>query len=261
MSSGPVAADRQPVPIPERFLSIPGAGPLALEVVALEDVTPGLRRITLTGDDLRSFEFQAGQDLMIMLRVDAERTTSRRYTIRRFDRPQLRLDLEMVVHHGSGPGMRWANELQPGDRLNAVGPRGKIYLAENVDWHLFAGDESAIAVTLAMMEAIPPSQSALAFIEIDSPDFEIPIDFGEDPRRRFTWVHRSRGSSVVDVVASAEIPAGTGHAYFNGEVVLVSSLKQAALARGLSEEQLAVKAYWGRGKANAGNGEPEKRPE
>ena len=49
--------------------------------------------------------------------------------------------------------------------------------------------------------------------------------------------------------------------YVNGEVQLVSALnRQMTLERGLAPEQVSVKAYWGRGKANAGNGEPEQRP-
>ena len=40
-----------------------------------------------------------------MVATNGDRTTSRRYTIRSFDRPQLLLDLDMVVHHGEGPGL------------------------------------------------------------------------------------------------------------------------------------------------------------
>ena len=151
------------IPIPDRFRSIQGAAPLALEVAEIVDLTPGFRRIRLTGSDLRDFEFQAGQDLMVMVAANGDRTTSRRYTIRSFDPGQLLLDLDMVVHHGEGPGLRWAKGLQPGDRLNAVGPRGKIYLDPNAEWHLFAGDESAVAATLIMMEAAAPQPPASPF--------------------------------------------------------------------------------------------------
>ena len=212
-----------PVPIPDRFRSIAGAAPLALEVAEVFNLTPGLRRIRLTGDDLRTFEYQPGQDLMIMIAANGDRTTSRRYSIRGFDRDRLLLDLDMVVHHGEGPGRRWANALQPGDKLNAVGPRGKIYLQPEASWHLFAGDESAIAVTLNMMESAPPEVLALAFLEIEGPDYQVPVPFGEDPRRSFTWLLRARGPSLVEAVSSVDLPPGSGHAYINGEVVLVSA--------------------------------------
>jgi hypothetical protein len=40
----------------------------------------------------------------------------------------------------------------------------------------------------------------------------------------------------------------------------VVQVRDALLGRGMSLEQLSPKAYWGRGKANEGNGEPKKRP-
>ena len=44
--------------------------------------------------------------------------------------------------------------------------------------------------------------------------------------------------------------------YIAGEVQIVSAVLRAALARGLSAEQVSPKAYWGRGKSNENNGEP-----
>jgi NADPH-dependent ferric siderophore reductase len=40
-------------------------------------------------------------------------------------------------------------------------------------------------------------------------------------------------------------------------VALVSALKAALLARGWTTDQVSAKAYWNRGRANAGHGEPE----
>jgi NADPH-dependent ferric siderophore reductase len=257
MSSGPATDRPSPVPIPDRFRSIAGASPLALEVADIVTLAPGMRRLRLTGDDLRDFAHEPGQDLMIMVASVGERVISRRYTIRQFDKAKLLLDVDMVVHHGEGPGLRWANAMQPGDRLNAVGPRGKIFLNPDADWHLFTGDESAIAATLAMLEAAPDSAPTLAFLEIASVDYEVQFDH---PKRRVTWLRRDAGASLRDALASAELPSGRGHVYANGEVALVNSIKSAMLARGLDADQVSVKAYWGRGAGNALNGEPEKRP-
>ena len=88
----------------------------------------------------------------------------------------------------------------------------------------------------------------------------MPIALGEDPRRRLTWLQRGKDASLVESVAAADLPPGTGHAYINGEVGLVSAVKQVLENRGLTPEQISPKAYWGRGQANEGNGEPEKRP-
>src|SRR5207237_633354 len=64
-------------------------------------------------------------------------------------------------------------------------------------------------------------------------------------------------SGLVSAVAAADLPDGRGHAYLAGEVALASALKAALLNRGWGPEQISAKAYWNRGRANAGHGEPE----
>jgi NADPH-dependent ferric siderophore reductase len=52
---------------------------------------------------------------------------------------------------------------------------------------------------------------------------------------------------------------GRSHAYLAGEVALVLALKNSLLSLGWTADQISAKAYWNRGRANAGNGEPEQR--
>lgn len=44
-----------------------------------------------------------------------------------------------------------------GDRVDGVGPRGKVFLDPDAHWHLFLGDESAAPASLNMLEALPES--------------------------------------------------------------------------------------------------------
>jgi NADPH-dependent ferric siderophore reductase len=60
-------------------------------------------------------------------------------------------------------------------------------------------------------------------------------------------------------MSEAERAASRGHAYLAGEVGLVLALKNSLLSRGWTPDQISAKAYWNRGRANAGNGEPEQR--
>jgi NADPH-dependent ferric siderophore reductase len=53
-----------------------------------------------------------------------------------------------------------------------------------------------------------------------------------------------------------ELPPGDGRAYLLGEASVVLALRETLSARGLRPEQMSPKAYWGRGRANAGHGEP-----
>jgi NADPH-dependent ferric siderophore reductase len=248
--------DRFAFPLTPRVLSIDGVQPLELTVSEVRDLSPRMRSITLAGAG-SAFRCTPGQDVMMVL-SGGERPLSRRYSIRGFDAARDALELNIVSHGAHGPGADWVANTRVGDRINAVGPRGKIFVNETADWHLWLGDESAIAATLFMLESLPPNVQARAFLEVGTPEDELSTD------SRIQWLHRGADTPawssemLVDAMRSVELPTGRGHVYINGEVKVVTAVQRAALARGLDTGQLSPKAYWGRGKANAQNGEPER---
>lgn len=238
------------------YLGLPGVRTWSVEVVAVTDVTPRMRRVELTAPDLDVLDHQPGQDVMLIFAQAAGRPVHRRYTIRRFDRDRRLLELNFVMH-GDGPAARWARSARPGDRIDVAGPRGKITVARDVDWHLFAGDETGLPAALAMMEALPPGVPASAFVEVDGPE-------EEQRAPNVTWLHRGGAApgddpGLLEAVSSAELPSGRGQAYLAGEVGLVGALQRCLLERGLQPEQVSTKGYWNKGKANASHGEPERR--
>src|ERR1700704_5681876 len=159
-------------PIPTRLLTIPGVGPLELEVTEAVDLGPRMRRIRLTGRGLEEFSYEPGQDVMLVL-GGGERPLSRRYSIRGFDPHSKTLELNIVAHGVHGPGAEWASTTQPGDRINGVGPRGKIYLDPDADWHLFVGDDTAGPASLSMLEALPAGVPGLTYLEVSSAEDEL----------------------------------------------------------------------------------------
>ncbi len=239
---------------------MPEPKPLALLVASVDDITPNMRRIGLTGPSLDGFEYLPGQDLAVAVPRDDGSVVRRRYTIRRFDRRRRLLHLDVVMH-GDGPGIRWAQAARPGLAVDAIGPRGKITLAPGAQWHLFAGDATALPGSLAMMEALPAEAPARAYVLIDGPAERQPLA-SSITNNTVTWRYDSSPDSqpdggLVDAVASADLPPGRAHAYLAGEVALVSALKAALLGRGWAADLVSAKAYWNRGRANAGHGEPE----
>src|SRR6266852_1886022 len=245
-------------PLPPRLLTIPGVGPLELEVAEAADLGPRMRSIRLTGRGLEDFTYQPGQDVMLVL-GGGDRPLSRRYSIRSFDPLTKTLELNIVAHGVHGPGAEWASTTQPGDRINGVGPRGKIYLDPDADWHLFMGDDTAAPASLNMLEALAPGVPGLTYLEVTSAEDELSTSSSQ----RVNWLHRGDMRAIssdllIDTMNSVELPPGQGHVYIAGEVQIVAAVQRAALARGLAPEQLSPKAYWGRGKSNANNGEPEK---
>jgi NADPH-dependent ferric siderophore reductase len=231
---------------------------LSFEVVENERLSPSMQRITLTASELEDFRYAPGQDVMLLVAADGNRPVRRRYTIRSLDRADLVLTLN-VVRHSEGPGERWVAAAQPGDRIEGIGPRGKITTLPGADWHLFMGDESAMPAILAMTEALPGDAEATLVIEVPRPDDE--QELLAPARTRLSWLHRlgrPAGDPALLTAEAAEIelPPGDGHAYVFGEAAVVSALREVLASRGLTPEQVSPKAYWGRGRGNAGHGEP-----
>jgi NADPH-dependent ferric siderophore reductase len=247
-------------PLPARLLGIPGVQPLELEVVDAADIGTRMRRILLASSALADFGYQAGQDVMLVLGGTPDRPLSRRYSIRGLDREHGVLELNIVTHGVHGPGARWAAGATAGDRVDGVGPRGKVFLDPDADWHLFLGDESAAPACLNMLEALPGSVPGVAYLEVAAAGDELPT--AASGAHEVQWLHRgstpaTASSLLVEAMSSAALPAGRGHVYIAGEVQVVAEVQRAALARGLAPDQVNAKAYWGRGKANADRGEPE----
>lgn len=235
---------------------------LSFEVVSSTLLTPHMQRIELAAAELDGFSYRPGQDVMLLVAVDGRRPVRRRYTIRYLDQARQVLTIDVVLH-GDGPGERWVRSAGPGDRIEGIGPRGKIFPVMSADWHLFVGDESAMPAILAMTESLPGDSDATLVLEIPTADDE--QDFLAAARTRVSWLHRlsrpvgDRASSLlVAEAAEVELPPGGGHAYLLGEASVVLALRERLTARGLPLDQMSPKAYWGRGRANAGHGEPAK---
>jgi NADPH-dependent ferric siderophore reductase len=240
------------------------AGPLAgatrmrLEVVSSDRLSPAMQRLVLTAPELTGLAYQPGQDLMLLVGVAGDRPVRRRYTIAGLDRARRLVTLD-VVRHSDGPGERWVAAARPGDQVEGIGPRGKIFLNPDADWHLFAGDESALPAFSAMAGALPAGTRALLIVEIPAAAEERELVTAADAE--LTWLHRDgrpagESARLAAAVSAAGLPPGRGHAYLAGEAWVVLALRETLAARGMASEQISPKAYWGRGRANAEHGEP-----
>ena len=237
-----------------------GVFALELTIESGRDLSPAFRRVRLTGPGLATLPALPGHDLMVS--VDPERPSlRRRYTIRSLDAAACAADLDIALH-GGGPGMRWATAAQPGDAVDALGPRGKVTLDPEVDWHLFIGDDSFCPAALVMAEAVPTDQMVLLALELSSPDDVVDHAVAADVAGP-GWVWRGDKPPGVDsplpaAVAEMALPEGTGHAYIGGEFRVVNEIRAHLLARGQPDERINAKPYWRLGRTNAPNGEPER---
>jgi NADPH-dependent ferric siderophore reductase len=242
-------------------------GPLAdaslwhLEIDDTRPLSPTMQRMVVTAPGLEGLRYMPGQDLMLRVPRADGNVTNRRYTIRSFNAALPRLTIDVSLH-GAGPGTDWIRSAKVGDRVDAIGPRGKITPRVDADWHLFIGDETGMPGALAMMEGLPTTATVQALLEVDTPADEQEPDVREGQQLRLRWVHRL-GQSVPgdapllqDALADTALPVGVGHVYIAAEAGVVRSLQRNLVERGLGQEQISAKAYWRRGLPNAEHGEP-----
>ncbi|MBO0789225.1 MAG: siderophore-interacting protein [Actinobacteria bacterium] len=239
-------------------------GPLAgttrmrLTVTQNRPLTPSLQQVVLTAPELAGFGWRPGQDIMLMVAVADGRPVRRRYTIRATDPEQRLVTLGIVRHGNEGPGERWVSGARPGDTVEGIGPRGKIFLAPGADWHLFIGDHAALPAFFTMAGALPAGQRAVVLLEIPGPADEQQPPAGDVS---VSWLHRGDRAAgepgpLAEAAGQVPLPPGRGQAYLAGEAKAVLALREVLAARGMPGDQVSAKAYWGRGRANASHGEP-----
>ncbi len=256
--SVPAAAAQLDDPFAELRGPLAGTTRMRLAVAGNTQLTPHLQRLVLTAPELAGLRYQPGQDVMLLVAVDGNRPVRRRYTIRDLDTTRQLLTLD-IVRHGDGPGERWVRSARPGDTIEGIAPRGKIFAKSGADWHLFAADESGLAAVFAMAGSLPPDGRATAFLEVPEAADEQKPDL--PARVSLTWLPREGQpaggpEALAAALRAADLPPGTGHFYLFGEARVVLALREVLAARGVPGEQVSAKAYWGRGKANAQHGEP-----
>jgi NADPH-dependent ferric siderophore reductase len=214
-----------------------------LEVTGTEQLTPTMQRIHCTAPGLATLSYLPGQDLMLTVPAGAA-TFRRRYTIRSFDQAAPSVAIDMVLH-GDGPAASWAASVQPGGRIEAIGPRGKVTVDAAADWHLFAGDDSAVPASLAMAESLGDPDRALVVLEVDGVDDQQQAYTADGREVAVHWLHRAG----ADPASATNLVAALG---------VVAAMRATLLGRGLTPDQISAKPYWRAGRANAAHGEPER---
>ncbi len=239
--------------------------PHSARVVRTERLTPHMQRVVLGGEGLAGFGTRGSTDHYVKLlfgpegvsypepfdmeRIRAEFPreqwpVNRTYTVRAWD-PRLReLTLDFVVHGDEGLAGPWATRVQPGELVRLLGPGGAYAPDPSADWHLLAGDESALPAIAAALEAMPAGAEVHAFIEVSDAEEEQKIASDVE----VVWLHRGDravGEALVEAVRALEFPEGRLHAFVHGEAAFVKELRRLLrVERQVPREDLSVSGYW-----------------
>uniref|UniRef100_UPI003F499E7A SIP domain-containing protein n=1 Tax=Streptomyces chartreusis TaxID=1969 RepID=UPI003F499E7A len=249
-----------------------------LTVLRAENITPGMRRLTLGGEQLRAFT-RDGLDLpglrtegfddhvkffftdetgrlilprqnvsSLDWRADA-RPVTKDYTPVRFDPEAGEIDFDFVRHEG-GIASGWAERVKPGESAWIAGPKMSHSHPEGADWLLVVGDETALPAIGRWLAEMPEGTRAKVFIEVgeDSHRQELPTRADAD----IVWLSRGGAAAgTADLLERAvrdmEWLPGTVFAWVAGEAVTLKGIRRHLVSeRQIPREQLDVTGYWRR---------------
>ncbi len=224
-------------------------------VASAQQVTPRMTRVRLVDESLAGVAAIPGQTLKIYVPdLVSGRLVSRDYTVRDYtghgcDGATPSLDIDFVLH-GEGPAATWARRVRPGETLEFVGPSGRYRPDPRADWHLFAGDETALPAIQAYVAMLPADACALLYLEVADAAEQQPIPGVARPT--VCWLHRGDrepGTSTMldDALHAVRLPPGQGRIWIAGHTPTVRRIREHLLhERGIDRGALYVKGFWDR---------------
>ncbi|WP_206328091.1 siderophore-interacting protein [Streptomyces sp. S3(2020)] len=253
-----------------------------VEVVRVVDLTPGMRPITLSGEQLFECTSANGfpqsafdspgfnDDIRLMFRhpgraepvqrengVDLPRNPqplSKVSTVRRWDPEAGELGADLV-RHGVGVGTTWAYRAQVGDRIYFYGPSLSRALRHDTHWLLVAGDDTAIPAIARILDELPDNARAQVFVEVAGDAHR--LELRALPHIEVTWLVRDGAgagttSLLRDAVGNTNWWVGRPFAWAAGEHTAVRDLRRHLVEdREVPQEDIEFTGYWRRGKGVA----------
>lgn len=225
-----------------------------LTVARREALTPGMLRIEFASPDLADFDSRSPDDHIKLFVPDAsspQGVVMRDYTPRAFDAARQTLTIDFALHD-AGPATLWAKGAKPGDAIEIGGPRGSVVVADDFDFYLLVGDETALPAIGRRVEGLRAGVPVTTAVVVDSPaDVQ---RFATRADWRPLWVYRCRdgrddAALLLEALANWAAPAGDGYVWIAAEASVARPLKAYMLdARAHPKAWLKSAGYWVRGK-------------
>jgi NADPH-dependent ferric siderophore reductase len=253
------------------------------EVMRTEQVSPHIVRVMLGGNGFDTFvpnEFTDAYCKILFVREDVDiaalsapltlnsfqtlpadrQPVIRTMTVRWTDRDQRQIAIDFVVHGEHGVAGPWASTVQPGQPVYLMGPSGAYAPDPSAEWHLLAGDESALPAIAAALEALPVDTTARVFVEIAGPDDEVELRSPADVEIK--WIYRGGRADLVpadragdrapliDAVKEATWLPGQVQVFIHGEAqaVMHNLRPYVRKERGVDAKWASISGYWRRGR-------------
>jgi NADPH-dependent ferric siderophore reductase len=256
----------------------------SFEVVGTEQLTPHMVRVVLGSNNFDTFvpsKFTDSYVKLVFVDDDVDvaglphpltldgfadlppgkKPSVRTMTVRRVDVAAREITVDIVTHGGHGVAGQWAAVAQSGQPIYLMGPGGAYTPDPAADWHLLAGDESALPAIAAALEALPPTAVGKAFIEVAGPEDEIGLTAPESVQ--LNWVYRGGRADLVpedragdfapliEAVTTTQWLPGQVHVFIHGEAqaVMHNLRPYIRTERGVEPKWASsISGYWRRGR-------------
>ncbi|BBU23499.1 siderophore-interacting protein [Mycobacterium xenopi] len=255
----------------------------SFEVVRREQLAPHLVRVVLGGSGFDTFvpnDFTDSYVKLVFVADDVDvaalprpltldsfsglpvekQPVIRTMTVRRADPAARELTVDIVVHGEHGVAGPWAATAEPGQPMYLMGPGGAYAPDPTADWHLLAGDESALPAIAAALEALPDNAVGKAFIEISGPEDEIPLTAPQSVQ--VNWIYRGGRADLVpedragdhapliEAVKTTQWLPGQVHVFIHGEAQAVMHNLRPYIRkeREVDAQRASISGYWRRGR-------------
>lgn len=189
----------------------------------------------------------------------------RTYTVRAVDPVTRTIAIDFVVHGTDGLAGPWAAAARPGDRIALSGPGGGWAPSTDPEvTHVLLGDDSALPAIGAALEAMLPSATGVALVEVAGPADEQPLVHPAGVELR--WLHRDAagaqpGTLLLDATRQLPRPSRAVSVFAHGERAAVKAIRRVLQDDwGLEKADLSLSAYWALGRAEDRFQEEKREP-
>nr|WP_314467488.1 siderophore-interacting protein [uncultured Novosphingobium sp.] len=226
-----------------------------LVVSRVENVTPNMLRLTLSGDELAGFTSLAPDDHIKVFVPEGENgeTAMRDYTPRRYDADNNALIVDFAIHE-AGPVTAWASGAKVGDEARIGGPRGSLVVPQDFDWWLLVGDETALPAIGRRIEELAPGTPVTSLVAVTGAEEE--QVFATAAQHEAIWVHRPAAQAIdaeplLEALRQFVPPAGDGFIWIAAEGAVTRALRTYVLEElGHVPQWLKASGYWVKGAAD-----------
>lgn len=210
-----------------------------LRVVKVDQLAPNYVSVTFKGETLHDFVSASYDDHVKFFVSDEAR---RDFTPRAYDNAAGELTIEFALH-ATGAASDWARQAVPGQTASIGGPRGSMVIPMDYDWHVLAGDATALPAIRRRLEELPADAKVQVLVAGEE---AAALPFRS--AARLTLQHYAGNDELLAAIRALRLPSGEGFFWFAGEASVAAQVRDVVFTdKGHPRDAARISAYWKQG--------------